>query len=87
MKSRTTRSFWKLYAALPLEIQLRADRAYKLWRENPAHTSLQFKRVSRSQPLYSARIGLAYRALGLLKGDTITWFWIGGHDEYDRLLK
>jgi hypothetical protein len=30
---------------------------------------------------------LGYRALGLLKGDTVTWFWIGTHDEYERLLK
>jgi len=24
--------------------------------------------------------------LDLLKGDTVTWFWIGTHDEYERLL-
>jgi hypothetical protein len=35
----------------------------------------------------SVRIGVGYRALGLLKADTVTWFWIGTHDEYDRLLK
>jgi hypothetical protein len=34
----------------------------------------------------SARVGLQYRAVGELVGDTITWFWIGSHDEYDRLL-
>jgi hypothetical protein len=28
-----------------------------------------------------------YRALGLLEGDTVTWFWIGGHDDYDLLLR
>jgi hypothetical protein len=55
--------------------------------ENPAHPSLVFKRVKESQPLYSVRIGLTYRAIGLLKGDTVTWFWIGAHDEYDELIK
>lgn len=45
------------------------------------------KRVKESQPVYSVRIGLGYRALGLLKGDTVTWFWIGTHDEYDQLLR
>ena len=29
---------------------------------------------------------LGYRALGLLEDDEITWFWIGTHTEYDRLL-
>ena len=87
MKSQTTASFWKHYWALPTEIRQRARQAYKLWRDNPAHPSLFFKRVKESQPLYSARISLGYRTLGLLKADTVTWFWIGTHDEYDRLLK
>jgi hypothetical protein len=87
MKSQTTKSFWKHYWALPPEIRQRARKAYKLWRDNPAHPSLFFKRVKKGQPVYSVRIGLGYRALGLLKADTVTWFWIGTHDEYDRLLK
>jgi hypothetical protein len=29
----------------------------------------------------------AIRALGLLKGDTMHWFWIGPHDEYERILR
>jgi len=24
---------------------------------------------------------------GLFKEDTVHWFWIGPHDEYERLLK
>ena len=87
MKSQTTKTFWKQYWALPPDIRQRAQRAYKLWRDNPAHPSLFFKQVKESQPLYSVRIGLAYRAVGLLKADTVTWFWIGTHAEYDRLIK
>jgi hypothetical protein len=45
MKSQTTKSFWKHYWALPPEIRQRARQAYKLWRDNPAHPSLFFKRV------------------------------------------
>ncbi|MGA7501801.1 MAG: hypothetical protein WBX00_34140 [Isosphaeraceae bacterium] len=51
----------------------------------PAPSSLQFKRVSSRQPIYSARVGLGHRALGLWEGNTITWFWIGSHAEYDTL--
>jgi hypothetical protein len=25
-----------------------------------------------------------YRAVGILQGDTITWIWIGSHDDFDR---
>ena len=48
---------------------------------------LHFKRVGRTRPVYSIRIRDYYRALGLLHGDTITWFWIGNHDVYERLVK
>lgn len=87
MKSITTSQFWKLYYALPEDIQHRADRAYELWRLNPQAHGLYFKRVGKQKPVYSVRIGQGYRALGLLEGDAIVWFWIGPHDEYERLLK
>jgi len=32
-------------------------------------------------------VTLGYRAVGLLESDEVTWFWIGGHADYDRLLK
>jgi hypothetical protein len=86
MKSRTTKRFWTLYYALPSEIQTRADKAYELWLDSPQHPSLQFKRVDRNDPIYAVRISLQYRALGILRGDTITWYWIGKHEIYDRLL-
>jgi hypothetical protein len=44
---------------------------------------LRFKRVGDE---VSVRIGRHYRALGILKGDTVYWYWIGKHDEYDRLI-
>ncbi|MBX7235703.1 MAG: hypothetical protein K1X65_15050 [Caldilineales bacterium] len=87
MKSYTRASFWKAYWALPPEVRQRAKEAYRLWRQNPAHPGLRFKQVKPNAPVYSVRIGLNHRALGLLKDDTITWFWIGSHDEYDRLLR
>ncbi len=87
MISRTTSKFWHMFDALPHDVQDNARRAYSIWRENPSHPSLQFKRVSRAEPIYSVRIGLAHRALGLLEADTVTWIWIGSHDEYERQLR
>jgi hypothetical protein len=72
MKSRATLKFWRMFDALPVDVQDHARRTYEMWRANPAHPSLQFKRVSRRETIYSVRIGLAHRALGLLDGDTVT---------------
>ena len=87
MKSHTNERFWKFYDALPQDIQQGADKAYKIWQSNPRHPSLQFKRIDPQEPIYSVRVGKKYRALGWLEGDTILWFWIGSHAEYDTQLK
>ena len=87
MKSHATTRFWQFYDKLPEDIRRDADRAYKLWQDDPRHPSLQFKRVDRQDPIYSVRVGRGHRALGWLEDDTIAWFWIGDHDEYDRMLK
>ena len=58
-----------------------------MWfQRNPNHPGLQFKQVHSTRPIYSARISLDYRALGILEGDEMIWFWIGSHADYDRLL-
>ena len=88
MKSSVTKAFRKRLDRLPAAVQEQADKAYELWREDPYHNSLQFKRVSQRQPIYSERVNIDYRVLGLLESDDhIYWFWIGAHDEYDELLK
>lgn len=87
MKSKTNLSFRKLYKQLSPQIKRRARKAYRTWKKAPNSKGLYFKRVNPNVPIYSVRIGLDYRALGVLKGDTITWFWIGKHDKYLSLLK
>jgi hypothetical protein len=87
MKSQVLPQFWKLYYQLPKAIRRRAARAYRLWRTNPQAAGSQFKLVGKRQPVYSVRVNAAYRALGLLEGDTIYWFWIGAHDEYERIIQ
>lgn len=34
----------------------------------------------------SVRVALGYRALGVVRGKDILWFWIGSHADYDRLV-
>ena len=87
MKSSVTQEFRKRLDRLPVAVQEQAARAYSLWRPDPYHPSLRFKRVSQRQPIYSVAIGIGYRALGLREADHVYWFWIGPHAEYDELLK
>jgi putative hemolysin len=87
VKSQTTAAFRKRYAALPAEIRTQARLAYRLFTANPHHSSLHFKRVHATQPIYSARVGRSYRVVGLLEsGNVMVWFWIGAHEPYETLL-
>ncbi len=74
------------YAHLPANVREQARRAYRLWRSNPSHPGIQFKRIHSTEPIFSARVGQGWRALGTLEGDTVTWFWIGSHAEYDTIV-
>ncbi len=86
IQSRTTRQFWRLFSDLPADAQLEAQRAYRRFQSNPAHPGLQFKKLEGEDDIYSARIGLEYRALAVMKKDRVVWYWIGNHSEYDRLV-
>jgi hypothetical protein len=86
VRSRTTSRFWDAYAELPERIKRRARKAYELFEENPRHPSLRLKKVHADRPIYSVRITQDYCAVGVQKEDSIIWFWIGSHVDYDRLL-
>jgi hypothetical protein len=86
VNSRLTEDFLFCYSRLPETVRAQARRAYRLWRADPAHPGIQFKRVHTTEPIFSARVGLGWRALGLLEGNTVAWFWIGSHAEYDGIV-
>ena len=86
MKSKATPAFWLKYGALPADVKERAREAYRRFQANPAHPGLRFKKIHPAEPIYAVRITRDFRALGLLEAELITWFWIGSHDEYDRLI-
>lgn len=86
MTSHTTKRFRQLFADLPPEIQASARKAYRLWRKNPRHPGLRFKQVHNEQPVFSVRITQACRALGVKSENTMIWFWIGPHDDYEAMI-
>jgi hypothetical protein len=87
VKSQLAEDFISRFRQLPARIQRLARKNYKLWTENPAHPGLQFKLVGKGMPVYSIRVGIGWRALGLKVDDAIVWFWIGSHAEYELLLR
>jgi hypothetical protein len=86
IQSRTTRQFRDAFASLPDGVRRQAERAYRLFRSDPRHPSLRFKKVDEDANIYSVRISLGYRALGVMEASTVVRFWIGSHAECDRLL-
>ena len=83
-QSQALPEFWDRYNDLPEDVQRRADKQFRLFAVNPKHPSLQLKPAGH---FWSARVTDAYRALAVREENVFTWFWIGPHDEYERLLK
>ncbi len=78
--------FWTAYISLGEDLKHSTRKAYRLGAQNPFHPSLNFKCINREENVWSVRITRGYRALGVLEGDTVTWFWIGSHDDYERFF-
>jgi hypothetical protein len=83
MKSSVTTEFWRSFETLPPDIKARARRAFALWQRNPRHPSFCFRKAGE---VWTVRIARGFRALALLRGDTFYWFWVGPHDDYEKLL-
>ncbi|NJD67238.1 MAG: hypothetical protein C3F12_05005 [Candidatus Methylomirabilota bacterium] len=83
MRHFTSSGFWRCFDTLPPDVQDLARRCFTLLKKNPAHPSLHFKSVHGGR-FRSVRVGMHYRALGVLVPDGVQWFWIGSHAEYDK---
>ena len=86
MNSRTRPSFWRAYARLDPQSKAAARQAYVMFAWNPAHPSLRFKKLGGYDHVWSVRVNEQYRAVGERTGDTISWAWIGTHNEFDKLF-
>ena len=88
MISRLTSRFRALYDALPERVRRDADVAYAHFAADPNHPGLNFERIQCAKAtLFSARVNEQYRVLGRgEESDTVVWFWIGTHQDYDKML-
>lgn len=80
-------TYWQGMEKLPDEVRQMAEKSYTLWRENPKHPMLRFKKIHPSQPIYSFRVGLAYRTIGVESSEgLLVWFWVGSFEEYTKAV-
>jgi len=84
LKHYAAPSFWEKYKQLPVNVRKLADQSYEILKSNPHHPSLKLKKIGR---YLSVRVGLHYRALAVEITEGALWFWIGTHDEYQRIIK
>jgi hypothetical protein len=45
-----------------------------------------FQTNSHSEPIYSVRIGMACRAHGVFEGETMIWFCVEFHGEFNTMI-
>ena len=81
---RTTERFWKCFNELPKEIQRIAREQFNLFKSDPHYPSFHFKKGGK---VWSIRVSLNYRALGIKDSNDFVWIWIGIHDEYEKMIK
>ena len=84
MNSQTAARFWRLYRKLPQKVRQAARVTYRQFLSDPTRPSLHFHRLAVSAQLWSVRVTRDYRAVGLVQGNSITWFWIGDHGAFER---
>lgn len=86
MNSLTVKSFRQLFHSLPKDVRRQARQALLIFRRAPFDPRRQFKEIRSRKGWWSVRVDGGYRAPGLRQGDTVTWFWIGNHDDYLRKI-
>jgi hypothetical protein len=82
LKHSASPKFWARYQALPNDVRDLADKSFRLLKIDPLHPSLHFKKFG---GVWSARVGLHYRAIATEIDGGFLWVWIGTHGEYDKL--
>jgi hypothetical protein len=63
-----------------------ARRAFQIYQQDPFSPGLRFKKLGGYDDIWSVRVNDHYRAVGKRAGDVVTWFWIGSHNEFDKMF-
>lgn len=79
------KSYQKLSSAVQQDIDLTISRFLEILPQGKRPQGIGLRLLS--QPNWEIRVGLKYRILLQLKNDTITFTFVGNHDEVKRFLK
>ena len=76
-----TPQYLRAYQKLSREIQLRADKAHELLKDNPKHPSLHTHKRKGEDGVWQARVTRSYRTYFHLEGDVITLLEVIPHEK------
>ena len=79
-------SYWETFDALPADIRELAEANFHLWQKSRNHPKLRFKQVMDEPRVFSFRVGLRHRTLGVeTPNGRIAWFWVGSIDDFRKM--
>lgn len=79
--------YWTHFDELPEDIKKLAQSNYRLWKENPGHPGLRFKQIHATRPVFSFRVGMKNRTVGVEVAEgKIAWFWVGSFSNFKALI-
>ena len=86
MISHASERFWKSYQKLPFQLKSKAREVYVLGKKNSSHKILHFKQIHSDKQIFSVRITMNYRVLGVRNDEFMVWFWIGSQDDFNKMI-
>lgn len=63
--------------------QSRSQESVSIMGRESVSSVVTFKCIDSDEDIWSVRVTKSHRAVGVMLADTVTWFWIGDHDEYE----
>ena len=80
-------SYWETFDDLPIDVKKLAEKNYKLWKESKNSPGLRFKQIHKTLPIYSFRVGMKHRTVGVETSDNkIAWFWVGSFETFNKTI-
>lgn len=80
-------SYWDTFEDLPEEVKKLAEKNYNLWRESKNAPGLRFKQIHKTLPIYSFRVGMKHRTVGIeAKDGKLAWFWVGSFESFKKAI-
>lgn len=81
-------TYWDSFEDLPADVRKLAESNYHLWKENHEAPGLRFKQIHPQMPIYSFRVGMKHRTVGVEAADgKVVWFWVGSFATFTKQIE